>query len=176
MGDAPEVVQEVGVNDVRMAAKQRLFHLDHRLLGAADRAVGILLRWKVGLEDRLPHQHRKGGRVGLCNVFFEDCSAFTRVTACTLAGLPKVIRYIEGFSYFVTSITAPIASGWSKIAGWDSHPLENAAFARRTPYPDIRPIQLAAVQQYLTGPPASSERVALVKAFRQEPLRRKDVW
>ena len=28
---------------------------------------------------------RIGGRVGLCNVFFEDCSAFTHVTACTLA-------------------------------------------------------------------------------------------
>ncbi len=41
-------------------------------------------------------------------------------------------RYIRGFSYFVTSITAPIASGWSEFAGWDSHPLENAAFARRT--------------------------------------------
>jgi hypothetical protein len=34
---------------------------------------------------------------------------------------------------FVTSTTAPIASGWSKIAGRDSHPLENAALARRTP-------------------------------------------
>jgi len=34
-----------------------------------------------------------------------------------------VIRYIEGSSYFVTSITAPIASGWSEIAGWDLHPL-----------------------------------------------------
>jgi hypothetical protein len=49
-----------------------------------------------------------------------------------------MIRYIKGFSYFVTSITAPIASGRSKIAGWDSHPLENAAFARRTPIPDVR--------------------------------------
>ena len=38
---------------------------------------------------------------------------FTRVMACTFAGPPEVIRYIEGFSYFVTSITAPIASGWS---------------------------------------------------------------
>jgi hypothetical protein len=76
---------------------------------------------------------RNGGQVGLCNVFFEDCSAFTRVTACTLAGSPKVIRYIEGFSHFVTSMTAPIASGWSKFAGWDLHPLRNAAFARRTP-------------------------------------------
>ncbi len=76
---------------------------------------------------------RNGARVGLCNVLFEDCSAFTHVTACTLAGPPKVIRYIEGFSYFVTSITAPITSGWSEIAGWDSHPLENAALSRRTP-------------------------------------------
>jgi len=44
-------------------------------------------------------------------------------------------RYIRGFSHFVTSMTAPIASGWSNIAGWVSHPLENAAFARRTPNP-----------------------------------------
>ena len=55
-----------------------------------------------------------GGRVGLCNVLFEACSAFTRVTACTLAGSSKMTRYIRGFSYFVTSITAPIASGWSE--------------------------------------------------------------
>ena len=55
-----------------------------------------------------------GVRVGLCNVLFEDCSAFTCVTACTLAKSPEVIRYIEGFSYFVTSITAPIATGWNK--------------------------------------------------------------
>ncbi len=49
-----------------------------------------------------------------------------------------MIRYIEGFSYFVTSITAPIASGWSEIAGWDSHPLRNAALSRRTPIPVSR--------------------------------------
>ena len=30
-------------------------------------------------------------------------------------------------------MTAPIASGWSKIAGWDSNPLEKAVLARRTP-------------------------------------------
>jgi hypothetical protein len=79
-----------------------------------------------------------GGRVGLCNVLFEDCSAFTHVTACTLAGSSEMTLYIRGFSHFVTSMTAPIASGWSEIAGWDSHPLENAAFARRTPNPVIR--------------------------------------
>jgi len=46
--------------------------------------------------------------------------------------------YTRGFSHFVTSMTAPIASGWSKIAGWDLHPLRNAAFARRTPQAVIR--------------------------------------
>jgi hypothetical protein len=34
-------------------------------------------------------------------------------------------------------MTAPIASGWSKIAGWDLHPLRNAALTRRTPECDI---------------------------------------
>ncbi len=80
---------------------------------------------------------RNGGQVGLCNVVFEACSAFTHVTACTLAGSSKMTRYTRGFSHFVTSMTAPIASGWSIIAGWDLHPLRNAAFARRTPEHDI---------------------------------------
>jgi hypothetical protein len=57
---------------------------------------------------------RKGDRVGLCNGIFEDCSAFTRVTACTLAKSPKVTLYTRGSSHFVTSMTAPIASGWSE--------------------------------------------------------------
>ena len=76
---------------------------------------------------------RIGGQVDLCNILFEACSAFTRVTACTLAGSSKMTRYIRGSSHFVTSMTAPIASGRSTIAGRDSHPLENAAYARRTP-------------------------------------------
>ena len=56
--NGPEVVGEVGVYDVRVASEQRLFHLDHRLLGVAARPVGVLLGWKVGFEDRLQHQHR----------------------------------------------------------------------------------------------------------------------
>jgi len=69
----------------------------------------------------LPHMC---GWVGLRIVLFEDCSAFTRVTACTLAKSPNVTLYIKGFSHFVTSMTASIASGWSDFAGWDLHPLE----------------------------------------------------
>ena len=56
--NAPEVVREVGVHDFRVASEQRLFHLDHRLLGVAARPVGVLLWWKVGFEDRFEHQHR----------------------------------------------------------------------------------------------------------------------
>jgi hypothetical protein len=57
---------------------------------------------------------RYGCQVGLCIVLFEACSAFTRVTACTLAPSPYVVtRITEGFNDFVTSTVAPVASGWS---------------------------------------------------------------
>ena len=45
------------------------------------------------------------------------------LTACTLAGSPIATPYIGGSSHFVTSMTAPIASGRSDLAGWVSHPL-----------------------------------------------------
>ena len=44
---------------------------------------------------------------------FEACSAFTRLTACSLAESPKATLYAEGFGGFVASSTAPIAAGWS---------------------------------------------------------------
>src|SRR5262249_5100901 len=56
---------------------------------------------------------RKGCRVGLRIVLFEICSGFTFVAACTLALSPIRDTHSEGFSYFVTSIAAPAASGWS---------------------------------------------------------------
>ena len=64
---------------------------------------------------------------------FRGCSAFTRVAACPLALSPIRDTLIEGFSHFVTSMTAPIASGGSEFAGRDLHPLESAALPRRTP-------------------------------------------
>jgi len=42
-----------------------------------------------------------------------------------------VTRYTEGFSHFVTSMTAPVLPAGA-FAGWGSHPLESAAFSRRT--------------------------------------------
>src|SRR6267143_335272 len=56
---------------------------------------------------------RYGSRVGLHIVLFKACSTFTRVAACTLALSPIRDTLIEGFSHFVISMTAPIASGWS---------------------------------------------------------------
>src|SRR6202011_4986702 len=56
---------------------------------------------------------RKGCRVGLRVVLFEAFSAFTHVAACTLARSPIRDPLSEGFSHFVTSMTAPVASGWS---------------------------------------------------------------
>src|ERR1700716_2245092 len=58
MRNAPEVVREVGVHDVRMTTEQQLLHLYGGLLGVASSAVGVDFRWKVGFEDRLQHQHR----------------------------------------------------------------------------------------------------------------------
>ena len=58
VGNAPEVVREVGVDYFRVASEQQLLHLDHRLLGISPGTVGVLLWWKVGFEDRFEHQHR----------------------------------------------------------------------------------------------------------------------
>ena len=57
-----------------------------------------------------------------------------RVTACTLALSPYfVTRFTEGFSQFVTSLTAPVASGWSIWPGGICTHWKSAALARRTP-------------------------------------------
>src|SRR4029077_4739126 len=73
----------------------------------------------------------RGRRVGLHIGLFEACSAFTRVAACTLARSPIRDPLIEGFSHFVTSMTAPIASGWSESPGgprthWKAPPCHGA--------------------------------------------------
>jgi hypothetical protein len=77
---------------------------------------------------------RYGSRVGPRIDLFEAYSAFTRVTACTLALPPYfVARITEGFNRFVTSAVAPVASGWSISPGGTLTHWESAAFARRTP-------------------------------------------
>ncbi len=64
-----------------------------------------------------PHQGRRPSpncrRVGSHISGFEACSAFTHVPACMIARPPTAALYTEGFGRFVTSTTAPIATGWS---------------------------------------------------------------
>jgi hypothetical protein len=72
-------------------------------------------------------------RVGTCIMVFEACSAFTHVTACMLAESPARFFYTGGFSGFVTSTTAPIATGWNEpVRGWELHPLWTKRLSRRT--------------------------------------------
>src|SRR6266851_5151908 len=78
----------------------------HYPCAASERIASLISSRRISLP-------RKGCRVDLRIVLFEACSAFTRVTACILALSPIRDTLIEGFSHFVTSMTAPIASGWS---------------------------------------------------------------
>jgi hypothetical protein len=80
---------------------------------------------------------RKGHRVGLRIVLFEACSAFTRVTACTLALSPYIVTRIPkaSASSLPPWLLRLLPAG--AFAGWDLHPLESAALSRRTPLPAI---------------------------------------
>jgi hypothetical protein len=74
------------------------------------------------------------GRVGSHIVRFEACLAFTRVTACMLAESPyATLLHRSASARFVTSSHRPDCFRLERpVAGWDSHPLEIAVFARRT--------------------------------------------
>src|SRR5215470_4479003 len=96
---------------------------------------------------------RYGGRVGLHIDLFEACSAFTRVAACTLARSPIVTanRRLQPYRYLHDCSDR---FRRERIAGWASHPLESAAFSRRTP--------LAAILLGWIKPPRSIPLVALL--------------
>src|SRR5450631_3373370 len=82
---------------------------------------------------------RYGCRIGLRIVLFEVCSAFTRVTARTLALSPYfVTRFIRRLQPFRLLHSCSGCFRLERVAGWALHPLESAAFARRTPKADIR--------------------------------------
>ncbi len=75
-------------------------------------------------------------------------TTFSRIAQRSLTLRPahspshQVTLYTEGFSHFVTSMTAPIATGWSESCRVGLHPLRNAALSRRTPMPVIGEIYL----------------------------------
>src|SRR6266480_1507584 len=61
------------------------------------------------------------------------------ITACRLAESPKATLYIRGSGNFVTSGTAPIASGWSEsVPGRDFQPAVDQRLSRRTNTPLAR--------------------------------------
>ena len=77
------------------------------------------------------------------NAPYKACSAFTRVTACTLALSPYIVtRYPEASAISLPPCLLRLLPAGA-VAGWGLHPLESAAFARRTPGADIaQPIAL----------------------------------
>jgi hypothetical protein len=79
---------------------------------------------------------RYGSQVGLRIVLFEASSAFTRVTACTLALSPYIVTRIPkaSASSLPPWLLRLLPAG--AVAGWDLHPLESAALSRRTPTTD----------------------------------------
>ena len=79
-----------------------------------DAADGRLLRSFA--QPYQPSPVRRPGRPA--HNLFEVCTAFTCVAACTLALSPIRDTLSEGFSHFVSSMTAPVASGGSEFAGW----------------------------------------------------------
>ena len=98
--------------------------------GGDDRPVSFAPTGGTGRWQPSPIQRRVGLRI----IFFEACSAFTRVAACVLAEPPKAVRFTEVLqSVSLPPRPAPIATGWNEqVAGRDSHPLERSALARRT--------------------------------------------
>ncbi len=91
------------------------------------------------LVARLPQLQRPSlvyGQVGFRITLFEACSAFTHVTACVLAKSPKATLYTGGFSGFVASTTAPIATGWSDPCRVGFAPTEDVRLstAHRKPF------------------------------------------
>src|ERR1022692_4651628 len=70
-----------------------------------------------GTDSLVPFHRRRPSPdyrwVSSCIISFEACSAFTRVTTCSLAESPYATLSTGGFSGFVASTAAPIATGWS---------------------------------------------------------------
>src|ERR1700674_4041297 len=60
----------------------------HAVANTPAQRLGVPLR---SIRPRRVSLPRYGSRVGLCIVLFEACSAFTRVTACTLALSPYIV-------------------------------------------------------------------------------------
>jgi len=86
---------------------------------------------QAGFQQRRPSPLNR--RVGFRITLFEACSAFTRVTACTLAESPEATLYtgvLQPLRYLHDSSDCYRLE--RPVAGWESHPLKICALSRRT--------------------------------------------
>jgi hypothetical protein len=72
------------------------------------------------------------GQVGSALSFSRPAQRSLLVTACTFARSPVVTLYTRGFSSFVSSTAALIATGWSDSCRVGFAPIENRRLSRRT--------------------------------------------
>ena len=91
--DTRKVIREVGVHDFPVAAEQRLFHLNHRLLGIAALAIRVLLGlielgWPQG-SSHAPNE-RTSFEMFVTWKFSNIWPPFTSVTAETATGMEPV--------------------------------------------------------------------------------------
>src|SRR5450830_380633 len=103
-------------------------HACHRHYpGGTDRAHSLSVPGRLRPS---PSVRRVGSHIRL----FEACSTFTRVTACMRAASPYATLFHRSVSAKV--VTSSPRSDCFRLerpfAGWDSHPLETAVFARHT--------------------------------------------
>ena len=83
----------------------------------------------------LPQRRRpspKLRRVGFRIALFEACLAFTTRYGLHVRRVTIMTLYTEGFGRFVTSTTAPIATGWSDRCRVGISPTERTRLSRRT--------------------------------------------
>src|SRR5581483_7384629 len=110
----------------RVAFVFRMQTCRHHYPGGIVAGIGLL----PGQRRQRPSPNVRG--VGSRINHFEACSAFTRVTACLLAGL-----LIQPFASEASAVSLPppplrLLLAGATVARWDLHPLKNDAFARRT--------------------------------------------
>src|SRR5207248_400561 len=106
---------------------------------------------------------RKGCRVGLRIVLFEACSAFTRVTACTLALSPYIVtRFTEGFQSLCCLHDCSGCFRLEHSPGGAFTHWKSAALSRRTPKADVRVGPVIRVESVGAG-----SLIALVREVRR---------
>jgi hypothetical protein len=137
----PNIVKvgtQIKVEDPRLPLDYRLGNSLDRVMSCPLGTISKRSRLEIRLQDRLEYELERALHHSVTDRWNredtdEASSAFTRVTARTLALSPIRDTLSEGFSQFVTPWLLRLLP-----AGADLHPLESAALPRRTPIADMR--------------------------------------